>query len=303
MNAYLDQANKGRNKWWHFVLALVMILFLWQGIGALPILLLFVWVMMDGNPDTSILSTGVIKGVEPSLSFTLTMLASVLFMIGIVLAIRFVHNRSFRSLITPFRSIAWRRIFQSFGIWFLISGLISLTEAWIFPGRYILTMDPLRFFPFLFLALILIPIQTSAEELLFRGYLLQGFGLRLRNIWILSSISGLFFMVPHLLNPEAAENYLLMGFYYFFIGAVMAYVTLRDGGLELALGLHAANNLFSALFANYSVTVLPTPSIFTINVLDAGFSVPAASIGLLFFVLVLRRSFGARKGTEIPVEE
>jgi membrane protease YdiL (CAAX protease family) len=111
-------------------------------------------------------------------------------------------------------------------------------------------------------------------------------GLRLRNIWILSAISGFLFMVPHFLNPEARINYGLMGFYYFFIGAVMAYVTLRDGRLELALGLHVANNLFSALVANYTVTVMPTPSLFTINTLDAAYSVLAAAFGLIVFVLI-----------------
>jgi membrane protease YdiL (CAAX protease family) len=159
-------------------------------------------------------------------------------------------------------------------------------EALLYPGRYVLTLDLHRTIPFVFLALVLVPIQTSAEELFFRGYILQGVGLRLRNIWILSAISGFVFMVPHFLNPEASVNYGLMGFYYFFIGAVMAYISLRDGRLELALGLHAANNLFAALIANYTVTVMPTPSLFTVNTLDAVYSVPAAAIGLIAFVLI-----------------
>ena len=163
---------------------------------------------------------------------------------------------------------------------------MSLVEAFLYPGRYIWTLNLRRFIPFSFLALILIPIQASAEELFFRGYLLQSVGLRLRNIWILSAISGFLFMLPHFLNPEARVNYGLMGFYYFFIGAVMAFVTLRDGRLELAIGLHTANNLFSALVANYSVTVLPTPSMFTVKELDAVYSVIAATVGLLVFMLI-----------------
>jgi hypothetical protein len=50
--------------------------------------------------------------------------------------------------------------------------------------------------------------------------------------------------------------------------------------------LHAANNLFSALLANYTVTVMPTLSLFTVNTLDAVYSVSAAVIGLIVFVLV-----------------
>ena len=286
MNTYLDLARQGKTGWRRFVMAVVLILFLWQILGALPSIFLLLWVLADGNLQTSVSPAGQFVGVQPILSFGVVMLASVFFLLGIFLAIRFIHRRAFRALITPARSIAWGRFFQGFAVWFVLSGLMSLAEAFLYPGRYVWNLDLRLTIPFALLALFLVPIQTSAEELFFRGYILQGLGLRLRNIWILSAISGVIFMVPHLLNPEARVNYGLMGFYYFLIGAVMAYVTLRDGRLELALGLHAANNLFSVLVANYTVTVLPTPSLFTVITLDAVYSVSAAVIGLLVFVLI-----------------
>ena len=291
MNAYLDLARQGKTGWRRFVLAVALILFMWQILGALPSIFLLIWLLADGNPQTGTSPSGQFMGIEPILSFAVPMLASVLFLIGIFLAIRLIHQRPFKTLITSARAVAWGRFFQGFTVWFILSGLMSLVEALLYPGRYIWTLDLRRYIPFAFLALVLIPIQTSAEELFFRGYILQGVGLRLRNIWILSAISGFLFMVPHFLNPEARLNYGMMGFYYFFIGAVMAYVTLRDGRLELALGLHAANNLFSALFANYAVTVMPTPSLFTVNTLDVVYSVSAAVIGLIVFVLVFYWTF------------
>jgi membrane protease YdiL (CAAX protease family) len=291
MNAYLDLARQGKTGWRRFVLAVALILFMWQILGALPSIFLLIWLLADGNPQTGTSPSGQFMGIEPILSFAVPMLASVLLLIGIFLAIRLIHQRPFKTLITSARAVAWRRFFQGFTVWFVLSGLMSLVEALLYPGRYIWTLDLRRYIPFAFLALVLIPIQTSAEELFFRGYILQSVGLRLRNIWILSAISGFLFMVPHFLNPEARLNYGMMGFYYFFIGAVMAYVTLRDGKLELALGLHAANNLFSALFANYAVTVMPTPSLFTVNTLDVVYSVSAAVIGLIVFVLVFYWTF------------
>jgi membrane protease YdiL (CAAX protease family) len=291
VNAYLDLARQGKTGWRRFVLAVALILFMWQILGALPSIFLLIWLLADGNPQTGTSPSGQFMGIEPILSFAVPMLASVLFLIGIFLAIRLIHQRPFKTLITSARAVAWGRFFQGFTVWFILSGLMSLVEALLYPGRYIWTLDLRRYIPFAFLALVLIPIQTSAEELFFRGYILQGVGLRLRNIWILSAISGFLFMVPHFLNPEARLNYGMMGFYYFFIGAVMAYVTLRDGRLELALGLHAANNLFSALFANYVVTVMPTPSLFTVNTLDVVYSVSAAVIGLIVFVLVFYWTF------------
>jgi uncharacterized protein len=286
MNTYLDLAGQGKNNWWRFLLAILLIFFLWQIVGAFPSLILLISVLVDANPQTSITSGGQFIGVDSLLSFTLTLSASVFFLLGIYLAVRFIHQRPFKTLITPVQKISWGRIFQGFAAWFVLSGLISLVEAILYPDRYVWTLDLPHFIPFIFLALILVPIQTTAEELFFRAYIMQGVGLHLRNIWILSAISGFLFMLPHFLNPEAQANYILMGFFYFFIGAVMAYVTLRDGRLELALGLHAANNLFSALFANYTVTVMPTPSLFTVNTLDPVYSVSAAVISLMVFVLI-----------------
>jgi hypothetical protein len=286
MNNYLNLTWQGKTTWWRFVFAIILILFFWQVLGAVPSVFILFWEKGNDNLRTGISSSGQILGVEPIIGFIATMLASVCFLVGIFLAIRLIHLRPFRTLITVNVGIAWKRFFQGFMAWFIFSGLMSLLEGLLHPGRYEWTFNLRLYVPFALVALVLIPIQTSAEELFFRAYFLQGAGLRIRNIWILSSLSGLLFMVPHLLNPEAKLNYLLMGFYYFFIGGVMAYITLRDGGLELALGLHAANNLFSALVANYTVTVMPTPSLFTVNLLDVKYSVAAAVLGLIGFVLI-----------------
>ena len=159
----------------------------------------------------------------------------------------------------------------------------------LYPGRYIYSFDFQKFPVFLFLALVLIPIQTSTEELFFRGYVLQGFGLRIRNPIILSIISGVIFMIPHLLNPEAELNYLLMGAAYFAIGATLAYITVRTGTLEIALGMHAANNLYTAIFANAVITVMPTPSLYTVNELDVIYATISTLVACFFFLLIFAR--------------
>jgi len=299
MNEYLDLARPGKNDWWRFLLAVLVIFVAWQLVGAAPTILLVLWIVLDGNPDTLVTTEGGFQGVDINLSFTVMMLASVAFVGGIFLAIRVLHQRRFLTLVTPRRSLDWHRFLQGFLVWFVLCAAMSGMEALLFPGRYVFSLDPVRYFVFIILALVLIPIQTSAEELFFRGYILQGFGLRIRNIYVLSALSGLLFMLPHLLNPEAKLNYLLMGLSYFSIGAVLAYITLRDGRLELALGLHAANNLFTALLANAVVTVLPTPALFTVMELDVVYSTVATLIALLLFVLVFTLRIPARE-TEQP---
>jgi membrane protease YdiL (CAAX protease family) len=296
MSQYLDGARNGKNEWWRYLSAVCLILVMWQVLGAMPTLGLYLALSLDNDPETTLSASGPV-GVSTTVSFIVLMLASLFFLTGIWIAVRGIHARPLRSLITPAGRLDWKRLFQGFLVWGSIASLTSLLEAFLYPGRYQLTLDLPRFIPFVFIALLLVPIQTSTEELFFRGYLLQGFGLRLRSPWLLSLLSGVFFGLPHLLNPEASSNYFLMGLYYFAIGAVLAYMTLRDGRLELALGMHAANNLFSTLLANYAVTVLPSPSLFTIQELDPVFSVIAALVGLGIFVWIFLGPLARRQET------
>jgi membrane protease YdiL (CAAX protease family) len=302
MQTYLDLARLGKNDWWRYVLGVIVIFLTWQLVGAIPFILLAGWYLSDGNPDTGLGPFGLVGGDE-TLVFVASMLTSVFFLAGIFLAVRYLHNRPLRTLITPAPKIGWRRIGQGFWVWFLIVALLSALEAWLYPGRYVWTLDLRRFIPFVFLACLLIPIQTSTEELFFRGYLMQGLGLRLRNIWLLSIISGLIFGSMHIMNPEFQFNPPLLFVYYFLMGAIPAYVTLRDGSLELALGFHAANNLFAALFANYEVTVMPSPSLFTIQTQDVVFAVLASVVGLLAFVWIFVGPLRRPSSAAAPPEE
>jgi len=286
MQNYLELARRGKNQLWRVVLAVLLILFAWLVLGAMPSAILLVWMTFRGR--LQVVNAGsILSGTNTLAGFISLMLASVFFLGGIYLSLRFIHLRPLRTLVTPAPSLAWSRLFLGFGVWFGLVALMSLVEALAYPGRYVWTLDLGRFLPFFFLALIFIPIQTSAEELFFRGYLMQEIGLYWKNIWVLSTISGLLFGLPHLLNPEATVNYPLLGFYYFAFGFSLAVITLRDGKLELALGAHAANNLFSVIIANYTISALPSPSLFTIKVLDAGFSVPVAVLGMGIFMLLL----------------
>jgi hypothetical protein len=302
MDKYLDLARQGKYTWRRYVLAVAFILFMWQILGAIPSVFLLISGMINDQIHT-ITDAITLPGVNPLVSFVALMLGSVAFLLGLTLAMRFIHGRPLRTLITPARSISWGRLLAGFGLWFLLIGLTSILEALFYPGRYSLTFRVEQFIPYAILALVLIPIQTSAEELFFRGYILQGVGLRSRNIWLLSAISGFLFMAPHFLNPEASSNYYLMGIYYFSMGAFLAYITLREGQLELALGVHAANNLFSVLIANYTVSSLPSPSLFTVDVLDPIFSVPAALVGMGIFLWFFLGPFRRTTSKPAPLFE
>ncbi len=285
MNGFLEIARTGKNDWRRYLISFPGILFIWFIVGSIPVVALMVYVLFDGDPSTGFTKTG-FAGIPVLLDFTVTMLTFIPFILATLLAVRFIHARPLRTLVTGAARIRWPRIFAGAGAWFIIAALSAIVESSLYPGRYVLTFQPALLTIYAVAALILIPIQTSAEELFFRGYLLQWIGLRLKNKWMLAFINGVLFFLPHTANPEMASNAVLMGLGYFAFGFFAALITLQDNGMELALGLHAANNLFSALFANYTITALASPALFTIQTLDAGYGLISSTIGMIVFYTI-----------------
>lgn len=285
MSNYLEVARTGKNEWWRYVISFPAILATWLIAGSVPVAFLIAYVQMDGEPATDVTEAG-FTGVPLLLNFLVTMSSFIPFILATLLAVRFIHYRSVRTLITGEPRVRWERIFMGAGIWFVIAALIATVESLLYPGRYVLTFQPGELLVFAIFALILIPIQTSAEEVFFRGYLLQWIGLRLKNKWALSVLNGVLFFLPHTANPEMAVDSLLVGLGYFVFGFVFTLATVQDNGMELALGVHAANNLFIALFANYTITALPSPSLFTIQELDPVYGLISLIVGSVIFFIV-----------------
>lgn len=83
---------------------------------------------------------------------------------------------------------------------------------------------------------------AAAEEVVFRGYVLQQTAAFTRNIWVIVAVNGVLFSLFHLeFDPSALAARALAG-------AAFAWAALRLGGLEFAIGAHLAANLMLALF-------------------------------------------------------
>jgi CAAX protease family protein len=294
MSNYLEVAHKGRNDWWRYLISFPGILVIWFLVGSIPVLLLMTYVSRDGDPATSYAATG-FTGIPVIPEFLVTMSSFIPLIVATLLMVRVIHARPLKTLVTSEAQIRWGRIFAGAGVWLVVATLLSMVEALLYPGRYILTFQPVTWLIFGIFALIFIPIQTSAEELFFRGYLLQWMGLRLKNPWLLSFLNGVLFFLPHAANPEMATGSILIGLGYFAMGFFLTLITLQDHGMELALGMHAGNNLYSALFANYTVTALPSPSLFTVQTLDPVYSFVSLVAGMIVFYMVFFRT--TRSGT------
>ncbi len=73
-------------------------------------------------------------------------------------------------------------------------------------------------------------------------------------------ITSLIFGLMHITNPEIGKIGYIALVAYIGIGFFLGIITLMDEGLELALGFHAANNLFIALFVTADWTAFQTHS-------------------------------------------
>ena len=143
----------------------------------------------------------------------------------------------------------------SFGIWGFLSSMIILSGYIISPEEYEINFKLIPFIILTCIAIILIPIQTSFEEYLFRGYLMQGFAGLFRNRWAPLLMTSIIFGCLHLANPEVDKLGYNLVWWYMGTGLVLGIMTLMDEGIELALGVHASNNLFAALLVTADWTV------------------------------------------------
>ena len=267
MRQYLDLVHRGQNDWWRYVLGISVIVFSWLILGWLP----YAMVVMRGGDG---LLTRFI-----AINFSIIMMLG-----GLAVAMKFIHRRPLMTLVSSERVIDWKRIARGALVWGVIGLAIALIEHLLYPERYYFSFNPERFFLFAAVALVLTPLQTATEELVFRGYVMQGLGLVVKAQASVAVLSAIIFALPHLLNPEVQQHGpALLGASYFVIGLVLAAVTLRDGRLELAMGVHAANNLLLVLVTNYEGSALESESIFIARELDPAYSLVTLTIGALLF--------------------
>jgi membrane protease YdiL (CAAX protease family) len=265
---YLDLVRLGRNDWWRYVLGVVTIGFCWIVLGYLPYAFL-----VGAGLESS-----------PLLEFVAINLSIFMMLAGVAIAVKWIHRRPLLSLVSPDLRMDWKRVWRATAVWLVIGAAMAVVEHLAFPGRYYLSYNPDRFYPFLVAVMLLTPLQAASEELVFRGYLMQGLGLLTRRPWVIAVASSIAFTLPHLMNPEAAQyGVVIMAANYFAIGMLLATAALRDGRLELAIGLHAVNNVFLGLMANYEGSALATESVFTAVELDPVYSLAALVLGAFAF--------------------
>lgn len=173
-----------------------------------------------------------------------------------------VHSQSIKSLTTSRNKVDWQRILFAFVLWSGITILLIGLGLYLAPEDYVFNFKLQPFLVLVVIGVLLIPMQTSFEEYMFRGYMMQGIGLLSKNRWVPLVITSVIFGLMHIANPEVEKLGYGIMVYYIGTGFFLGIITLMDEGLELALGFHAANNLISALLVTADWTAFQTNSIY-----------------------------------------
>ncbi len=259
---YIQQAFKGQHEWWQYILGIIIIFIGWQVIGAVPFsFVVFSEVLKNGGNILELNSADLLSVLEPNLNLFLTLLMFAFGLLALFLVVKFLHKLSLLKLTTTRKKIDWKRVFFSFFFWGIISSGLTLMDYYTNPESYVYNFEFSRFIVLAIIAIILVPIQTSFEEYLFRGYLMQGLGVIFKNKWLPLLLTSAVFGLLHIANPEIEQLGYILLVYYIGTGLFLGVITLMDDGLELAIGFHAANNLFTALLVTADWTAFKTHSI------------------------------------------
>lgn len=283
---FIEQGVKPENKFWKYLVG-SLVVFIASQIGSVPLVIAVFYKSFTTGDTMPSTNDEIIKFLEPNLSLFLTLLLFVFGFIGFIFVIKKIHHQTLLSVTTTRKKIDWSKILFSFGIWSLITIVSTLYYYYNGGGEIILNFDPVNFAILVVIATLLLPIQTSTEEYIFRGYLMQGFGNLSKNKWFPLLMTSLLFGTMHILNPEVSKLGYSVLIYYIGTGLFLGILTLMDEGMELALGFHAANNLIGALLVTSDWSVLQTYSIFKdISEPIAGFETIFLPVFIMFPILL-----------------
>jgi uncharacterized protein len=294
---HIESTFTGKNHLWRYIVMFALILLVANTIGALPVLIAGL-VKSASNPDvfTQLAANpndlGPL-GLNPFYELMLRLFPFIAGLVAFVLLIKPLNARTINITINGTGTIRWSRFFISALVWFIISAIYLFVYIKTDPSNFIINNKTISLLFLSLVSVFLIPFQATFEEVLFRGYLMQGFSSLIRNRWFPLLMTSLLFGLMHSFNPEVNEyGFWVMMPQYVMFGLIFGIITILDDGIEASMGAHSANNIFLCILVTSKSSALQTPALYQqVNVFPwtefAGLVVSG-----IIFVLVLKKIFG-----------
>jgi uncharacterized protein len=176
-----------------------------------------------------------------------------------------IHQMRPRWLSSVQPRIRWRYLFGCLAVAAVaLNGVMLLSTT---VGKPLSVQTQQDFWAFLAVIVLTSPIQAAAEEIFFRGYLLQALGSLVARPWFGVIASSVVFALLH-----GTQNVPLFVDRLAF-GLLAGLLVWRTGGLEAGIAAHVINNVFAYLIAGLTTSVAALKAIKGIGWVDAGFEV------------------------------
>ena len=265
-------------------------------IGAIPLLISIgisaasdpsILEKLAGNPnDLSVL------GIDPNVYLVEMIFPFIIGLIAFILLLYPMNGKKLRHVLVGTGAFRWNRLVVSAMIWTLFSAIYLFASIRLDPSNYSLLNTSKTLIPLIIISVLLIPFQAAWEEIIFRGYLMQGFTVLMKNKWVPVIFTSILFALMHVINPEVKEyGFWSMMPQYLLFGLVFGIMTIMDDGVEAAIGAHAANNAFLSIMLTNKNSVLQTPSVYEQHVYNPGIEFLTMLVMGIVILLVMKLLF------------
>ncbi|MBT3319652.1 MAG: CPBP family intramembrane metalloprotease [Clostridia bacterium] len=180
-----------------------------------------------------------------SQTFMLITFFSMVVLIGfVIIQVRAIDRRKLYTI-----GMTKKRVVRSYliGIGIGAALLLVMLVPTLITERGSISYNGFR--PILIVFLFAFIIQSAAEEILFRGYLMTALGNRVSTFWAVM-ISSAVFALLHLINGGATVSSIVQ---VFLLGALFAFYVVRSGNIWGACGMHFAWNFVQGLFTEIRI--------------------------------------------------
>lgn len=176
---------------------------------------------------------------------------------------RFVHGRAGKWTFSVQPGMRWRYLLATFLVAVILLNAM-LWASFLWQGMPQFNSGQSNAGWFVLVVLLSSPLQALAEEVFFRGYLLQAFGSMAGKVWVGVVASSLIFAFMHgLQNPALFAHRLAFGL-------VSGALVLWTGGLEAGIAAHVVNNLGAFGYAIFTTSVAEVRAVQEITWAKAG---------------------------------
>lgn len=290
---HLERALTGRNGFGWYVLIIIVSLLI-QAVAIIPIFGVIALLYADaigGISPTDPMT--VLKNIDSNIALLALMIPIAVSLLTIWALVKIVHKRSLSETVNGTKQMRWQRVFFGFGIWLIMMSIALLGQYLVAPEAFILQFNINQFIPLFFITLLFIPLQTTFEEVMTRGYLAQGIGSLTKSRLLALLIPAAFFALLHITNPEVGKYGMgVMLASYFAMALVLGITAILDDGIELALGIHAANNMFISLFTTQKGSVFETAAVFEVAQGDPYIELATLVVAGSIVIAILYKKYG-----------